>query len=142
MGCDCMVPQSTAAHCRAAVEEEGELLRRQRELDDQDDGSIAFGPLDETWQKLALGLERLNRQINAKVRLLLRLQQRAAKEGTEPGAANSHAASPPESQDATGGASRLLRCVRTRSTQIRPTTPRRRHPTAPTKSTERSMATV
>jgi hypothetical protein len=91
---------------RAAVEEEGELLRRQQELDDQDDGASAFGPLDETWQKLATGLERLDRQINAKVRLLLRLQQRAAKE--KDGAANSggdgEPASSPDTQDATAGA--------------------------------------
>ncbi len=66
---------------RAALAEEEQLFRRRQEIEieqPENTGWPGLHPLDEAWQRAALGIERLDRQINAKIRLLIRLQARAA----------------------------------------------------------------
>ena len=66
---------------RAALAEEEALFRRRLEIDIEQPADQAFAglhPLGEKWQSALAGIERLDRQINAKIRLLLRLQSKAS----------------------------------------------------------------
>ncbi|MGH9344906.1 MAG: hypothetical protein ACRD19_14240, partial [Terriglobia bacterium] len=68
---------------RAALAEEDRLLRRREEMEieqPENTGWPGLHPLGEEWQRAALGIERLDRQINAKIRLLIRLEKRAQSE--------------------------------------------------------------
>ncbi len=65
----------------AALLEEEQLFRRQKELENEQDehsDALALCPLDETWQEMVRQLQQLDRQINAKIRLLLHLQRAAS----------------------------------------------------------------
>jgi hypothetical protein len=71
---------------RAALVEEAELARRACEIEveqPEDPAWPVLQPLDETWKETVGRLEKLDRQINAKIRLLLRLEQRAASASPE-----------------------------------------------------------
>jgi hypothetical protein len=72
---------------RAALAEEAGLARRRLELDiecPEPSDPPALSPLAQTWEAAEGRLEKLDRQINAKVRLLIRLQQHAAKMNADP----------------------------------------------------------
>src|SRR5579875_3337148 len=62
---------------RGALDEEEALFQRQQQME-LDPPDNPLDPLSETWQQMLQQLERLDRQINAKIRLLLRLEQRPA----------------------------------------------------------------
>ena len=62
---------------REALDEEEALFQRQQQME-LDPPDNPLDPLSETWQQMLQQLERLDRQINAKIRLLLRLEQRPA----------------------------------------------------------------
>ncbi|MGH9401507.1 MAG: hypothetical protein ACRD2P_05300, partial [Terriglobia bacterium] len=63
---------------RAALVEQEALYRRQEELEiERPEETGGLDPLDETWQAITHQLQQLDRQIDAKIRLLLRLEKRA-----------------------------------------------------------------
>jgi hypothetical protein len=62
---------------RAALDEEEALFAREQQME-LDEPQSPIDPLSETGQEMMRQLERLDRQINAKIRLLLRLEQRAS----------------------------------------------------------------
>ena len=72
---------------RAALAEEAELVRRVQQMEveqPEDPAWPALHPLDEIWKETVERLEKLERQINAKIRLLLRLEKRAVEAGFSP----------------------------------------------------------
>src|SRR5487761_864735 len=72
---------------RAALAEEAELVRRAQQIEierPEDPAWPALHPLDEIWKETVERLEKLERQINAKIRLLLRLEKRAVEAGFSP----------------------------------------------------------
>ncbi|MGH9407158.1 MAG: hypothetical protein ACRD3D_15165 [Terriglobia bacterium] len=122
---------------RAAFDEEEALAERWRELQIEQPESSDWPELralDEDWQQLVSRLERLDRQINAKVRLLLRLEHRAshavAAVRQQPGSAelfcNSAASLQAHAQAAEFLKSETLRYTKTDGTK----------PTKPLESTE------
>jgi|GEM_PF-5331910 len=72
---------------RAALVEEAELARRSQQIEierPEDPAWPVLHPLDEIWKETVERLEKLERQINAKIRLLLRLEKRAVEAGSKP----------------------------------------------------------
>src|SRR5579883_1618212 len=81
---------------REALDEEEALFQRQQQME-LDPPDNPLDPLSETWQQMLQQLERLDRQINAKIRLLLRLEQRpAASPAASPPPATHPAATAPQ----------------------------------------------
>ncbi|HEV2417787.1 MAG TPA: hypothetical protein VGX94_08290, partial [Terriglobia bacterium] len=73
---------------RAALAEEEGLEARERAIDVEQPEEMSWPelrPLGEAWQEAERRLQQMERQIDAKIRLLLRLEKRAQNESSKPG---------------------------------------------------------